>query len=70
MSVEGAADAIEEIIANQDEAKRRAENALTWIKSHTWTDVCKDWKKLFEEAKLSLDKKREFLKTLETTTGQ
>ena len=49
---------------NKEEADRRAGLAYDWVQNHTWYDVCKDWKKIFEEAKTSLDKKREFLKTL------
>jgi glycosyltransferase involved in cell wall biosynthesis len=64
MSVEGAADVIEEIMNNKEEADRRAGLAYDWVQNHTWYDVCKDWKKIFEEAKTSLGKKREFLKTL------
>jgi len=44
MDVSGAADAIEYIKNNPDEAKRRADNAYNWAVSQRWTDVCKDWK--------------------------
>jgi glycosyltransferase involved in cell wall biosynthesis len=64
MDVEQAANTIEYIMNNPDEAARRADNAYEWIKKNTWTDICKQWKSLFEEAKVSLDKKRKFLSIL------
>jgi glycosyltransferase involved in cell wall biosynthesis len=64
MDVSAAADAIEYIKNNPDEAKRRAENAYNWATTQRWSDVCKDWKSLFGEAKAALDKKRAFLSTL------
>jgi len=64
MDVEQTADTIEYIMNNPDEAARRADKAYEWIQKTTWADVCKQWKDLFEEAKASLDKKRNFLSAL------
>lgn len=50
MDVSKAADAILEIKNNPEEAKRRADNALTWVQDHTWDIICKDWVSLFNNA--------------------
>ena len=64
MDVEAAADAIQHIIENPEEAKLRAKNAYKWVSDHRWIDVCHEWKDLFNEAYQSLEKKRNFLKSL------
>ena len=52
MNVSQAADAIIEIMENKDGiVENKTELALQWVKNHTWSDVCQDWKRIFNEAK-------------------
>lgn len=64
MDVEKAADAIQYIIENPEVAKQRAKNAYKWVSEHRWVDVCRQWNDLFDDARKALEKKRTFLKTL------
>jgi len=50
MDVEKAADAILEIKNNPEEARRRADNALSWVQDHTWDIICESWVSLFKKA--------------------
>ena len=50
MDVEAAAETIKYVKENYDEAKQRAENAYGWITSHTWSDINKQWKNVFNRA--------------------
>jgi len=50
MDVEAAADAIEAIMDDPQEAERRAEKAYEWATDLTWKKVCKDWLNIFSKA--------------------
>ena len=69
MSVEQAADAILYIKDNPEEAQAKANLAYDWIQEHTWTNICKQWKLLFSEAKKSLEDKRKILASVPPKIG-
>ena len=50
MDVEIAAQTLKHIMENRDEAAERAEKAYAWAMEHTWEEVNKQWKNVFNLA--------------------
>lgn len=46
-NVDSAAEIVEYIYNNRDEAERRIARAYRWVKNFSWEKVCEDWIKLF-----------------------